>query len=116
MRGFERYLITTAGTSFGFLQSIQRLQKIIQAILFDEGHLEKVIRCRVKQHRVFAGDGMSCTRENVEFAIGQRMIDLQRVLIADDAMVARQNQSLRCNLFESFRINMRFCQRHLPQA
>jgi hypothetical protein len=42
------------------------------------------------------------------------MVDLKRVFIVDHNVVARQNESRRCNRFERLGINVRLCLPKLP--
>ena len=90
-----------------------RLEEIFDAVLVYERRSEEPINSRIEKSRIVIGNHVGSVREDTELAIPNMVINLKRVLVHDQVVIAGQDKRGRRYLFQRTWIDMRLVKSQL---
>src|SRR5215467_1409295 len=74
------------------LHSLERLNKVFDAILLRKRLAEEAFYCRIEKRRVVVRNRMRRVREYAKLAVGNVVVDFERVLVSDQIVIAGQHK------------------------
>src|SRR5579862_912422 len=94
-------------------QRLVRLQKVLDSVLFRERRVEEPVHGRIEELGLLERHHVRRIRKNAKLAIRNVMVDLERVLVADQVVIACQHKRGRGDRLQRFRLDVRLVQQHL---
>src|SRR4029453_5277107 len=93
-------------------QPLEGLEGVLDPVLLREWRAEERLHGGVEGRRAFGRHQVCRIREDGQLAGGEVAVDLDRMLVADDIVIAREHQCGRSDGFERTRLDVRLRERH----
>lgn len=97
----------------GGFQCLKRLEHVLDAILLHKRRAEESFDRGVESHRIIVRNHVCRVWEDAELAVGDVLVDLQRVRVSDHIVIARQNERGRRDRLKRLGVDVRLVEHHL---